>query len=86
VLRPKRAAVPMLVFAFVWKVGTEAFRQFAGEPIWEFSALGASGAASHSESTSQSSAPQPSLAPSGYVKDVTEISLSSMSLRYCPEI
>jgi len=27
-----------------------------------------------------------SLAPSGYVKDVTEISLSSMSLRYWPEM
>jgi hypothetical protein len=24
------------VFVFVWKVGTEALRPLAGEPIWEF--------------------------------------------------
>jgi uncharacterized membrane protein YphA (DoxX/SURF4 family) len=27
---------PVLVFVFVWKVGTEALRPLAGEPIWEF--------------------------------------------------
>jgi hypothetical protein len=27
---------PALVFVFVWKVGTEALRPLAGEPMWEF--------------------------------------------------
>ena len=29
-------ATPVLAFVFVWKVGTEALRPLAGEPIWEF--------------------------------------------------
>jgi hypothetical protein len=31
--RPTR---PLLLFVFVWKLGSEAFRPLAGEPIWEF--------------------------------------------------
>jgi hypothetical protein len=27
---------PVLVFAFVWKVGTELLRPAAGEPFWGF--------------------------------------------------
>jgi hypothetical protein len=29
-------AAPVLVLVFLWKVGTEALRPLAGEPIWEF--------------------------------------------------
>ena len=29
-------AVPVLVLVFIWKMGTEALRPLAGEPIWEF--------------------------------------------------
>jgi hypothetical protein len=36
---------PVLVLAFVWKVGTEAVRPLAGEPIWEFIERGGSYAA-----------------------------------------
>lgn len=35
----------VLLFAFVWKVGTELFRPLAGEPIWEFIERGGSYAA-----------------------------------------
>ena len=35
----------LLIFVFVWKVGTEAFRPLAGEPIWEFIERGGSYAA-----------------------------------------
>jgi hypothetical protein len=38
-------AAPALVFVFVWKVGTEALRPLAGEPIWEFIERGGSYAA-----------------------------------------
>jgi hypothetical protein len=38
-------ATPVLVFVFVWKVGTEALRPLAGEPIWEFVERGGSYAA-----------------------------------------
>jgi len=38
-------AAPVLVFVFVWKVGTEALRPLAGEPIWEFIERGGSYAA-----------------------------------------
>jgi uncharacterized membrane protein YphA (DoxX/SURF4 family) len=38
-------AAPVLVFVFVWKVGTEALRPLAGEPIWEFVERGGSYAA-----------------------------------------
>ena len=36
---------PVLVVAFVWKVGTEVLRPLAGEPIWEFIERGGSYAA-----------------------------------------
>jgi hypothetical protein len=32
----------LLLFVFVWKVGTEALRPLAGEPIWEFIERGGS--------------------------------------------
>jgi hypothetical protein len=38
-------AAPVLMFVFVWKVGTEALRPLAGEPIWEFIERGGSYAA-----------------------------------------
>jgi hypothetical protein len=36
---------PILIFAFVWKVGTELLRPIAGEPFWEFIERGGSYAA-----------------------------------------
>ena len=36
---PKRG---VLLFVFAWKLGTEAFRPLAGEPIWEFIERGGS--------------------------------------------
>ena len=32
----------LLLFVFVWKLTTEAFRPLAGEPIWEFIERGGS--------------------------------------------
>jgi hypothetical protein len=32
----------VLVFVFAWKLGTEALRPLAGEPIWEFIERGGS--------------------------------------------
>ena len=36
---PKRG---LLLFVFAWKLGTDAFRPLAGEPIWEFIERGGS--------------------------------------------
>lgn len=36
---------PLLLFIFAWKLGTEALRPLAGEPIWEFIERGGSYAA-----------------------------------------
>jgi hypothetical protein len=38
-------ATGVLVFAFVWKIGTELFRPIVGEPFWEFIERGGSYAA-----------------------------------------
>ncbi len=40
-----RPSVSLLVFVFVWKVGTEWLRPMAGEPLWEFIERGGSYAA-----------------------------------------
>jgi hypothetical protein len=32
----------VLLFVFAWKLGTEAFRPLAGEPMWEFIERGGS--------------------------------------------
>src|SRR5262249_51903497 len=37
-----RPSVSLLVFVFVWKVGTEWLRPIAGEPLWEFIERGGS--------------------------------------------
>jgi hypothetical protein len=37
-----RPARGVLLFAFAWKLGTEALRPLAGEPIWEFIERGGS--------------------------------------------
>ena len=40
-----KPARDLLLFVFVWKVGTESLRYFAGEPVWEFIERGGSYAA-----------------------------------------
>ena len=40
----------VLFFVFVWKLGTEALRPLAGEPLWEFVERGGAATARHSRS------------------------------------
>ncbi len=41
-VRPRLAARGLLLFVFAWKLGTEALRPLAGEPVWEFIERGGS--------------------------------------------